>query len=76
MKSPTERLALSKRTIDIWDAHGGPGVGRIDEAIRMMHEECAILAELAAAHPEHAEAAGELGARYGALANALRLRAN
>lgn len=58
------RLDLSRKTLDTWEAMGGP-TGSVGGLMRMLSEESNILFAIAEEHPALAAAAGALGKRYG-----------
>lgn len=75
IKDVGARLDLSRRTIETWERIGRPG-GRAEDNLRMIREELKILADLAKERPGAKAAVQELSARYGAMANIIRLSTN
>jgi len=73
---PEERLALSARTIALWEQMGGLPSGKPEDTMRMIREEAQILHAMAAEHLELADEANAVARRYGALANRVRLGMN
>lgn len=67
MDNPRARIDMSRRTLDGWEAMGGPG-GRFRDTMAMIREELAILRAIAEDHPELAEDVAGLEERYGRLA--------
>ena len=75
MTAVQERIDLSRRVVERWEAMGGPG-GRLATTLEMIRSELAILSKMAGDHPDVAPEIRELSARYGALANKLRMGLN
>jgi hypothetical protein len=61
--TPVARLALSERTIALWEAHGQPG-GSLSDNLRLISEELAKLLTLASDAPDLAEEIDALAYRY------------
>ena len=60
----------SKKVISSWEKRGPPG-GGLEENLRMISEEVALLESMAVAHPRRARGLGTLADRYRALRSKL-----
>jgi hypothetical protein len=69
------RTILSRRTLWGWRASGGP-TGSVEDNLRMIGEEIAILRGIVAEHPERALTVGNLVGHYQDLAERLKAGAN
>jgi hypothetical protein len=72
---PEVHLELARRTLTGWEAIGMPG-GSARDNLRMIHQELQRLAEIRKAFPSTAKVVDDFGARFGAIANKIRLGQN
>lgn len=63
----------SKKVAAAWEKHGPPG--SVDETLKMIAEEVALLESMAIAHPPRAKGLKRLADRYRALRSSIRAEA-